>query len=473
MSNYELNGLTLEERLLVYSWFYKLGNPLLSDQKFNYEYSKLKKDNPDSPLVQRTWSEILEPTELLIKCNLKSLSDSIMEKNKLENEFDGSIYFMPEHNMTFRNNHLQEVRDYFLQFIPKSIDTVESEQQSDEWIAQIKGDDPYIELALSLKIDGWYGDAYYYEGNYIGAFTRGRNDGESRDISKALSYVMPMRINTTEKYVAIALEAAMNKSSLEILRRMDKSREWKSHRNSMSTLLLNTLTKDFYQHIIPYGHGIKGIQFESAKAMYDFFADNGITPTPNVVLQIKETQELLNFIQTLGQMSVDIPSDGIVVRVNNTEQYNTFDTIGKYDEAIRAYRLFEWQSDIYISMVTGITHSYSAKNISLGLQVLPTKVSNGSEVSNLDADNLNRILESGVKVGSLVAFHIRSDACVDWLDFSTRYIDKCAEHNLQMDARFIKAMEKFKHSLSEKLNIDVNQAISHINSTNLLEMRED
>ena len=91
---------------------------------------------------------------------------------------------------------------------------------------------------------------------------------------------------------------------------------------------------------------------------------------------------------------------------------------------MRAFRLFNWQSNIYCSIILGVEPSYNTKRISLGLKIQPTKVSNGSTVSTLDADNLSRIQSAGVSIGSVVAFHMRSDSCVDWLDMESMLINK-------------------------------------------------
>lgn len=463
-----IEHLGLEEQLIVCSWFYKLGNPLISDQKFNNLFSRLKEQNPNSFLVLKTWSELEEPTELLQSSNYYILSENLKKQNQLNsNTVNDSVYFLPIENMKLRTKHLKETKEYFNQFIPKSIDSIESETASEEWLKELLGKDESIELSFSLKIDGWYSDVLYYKGYYIGAFTRGRADGDQRDISIAMSYVMPMKIDTDELYVAIAVEAAMNKSSLEILKKKDPSRNWKSPRNSMSTLLMNSLTEDYYRFIIPYGHGVKGIFFDTAEEMYSFMQQQGITSTHNVTITVSKTSEIINLIQYIGSMALDIPSDGIVARVNQTSQYMSYDTIGKYDTAIRAYRLFEWQSDIFISVVTGIGTSDNAKYTSLNLQIMPVTISNNQTITKLDADNLDRILRSEIKVGDLVAFHLRSHAYVDWLDYSTRYIKKCAEYQIPMDVKFVKAIEKFKHSLAETMDFDVEGAIEYINQNRL------
>lgn len=436
----------LEEQLKVFNWFYKLGEPLVSDMKYNQLFQELKRMNPESDVVKKTWSELGKPILELTKLGLLAKADAI---EKTLESTSQSRFFLPEINMRYRELYYQETIDYFDQFIPKSIETIESVPDSSDWFNSLKGNKDVVILNFSKKADGFNISLYHYKGYYIGARTRGRS-GTAEDVSLAMSRVVPMKIDVTETYARIKVEAVMDKSNLEVLRKLDPSREWKSPRNSIRTLLMNDIGEDFNRYIIPLAFKIDGKRFDSLENELLWFESQGFKVVENHTEEITSNSELLNIVKEFGAIENIYATDGCVVTVNKRDEYEQFDTQGKYDYAMRAYRLFNWQSDIYCSIILGIEPSYNSKRISLGLNIMPTKVAGGSTQTILDADNLSRIQFAQVNKGSIVAFHMRSGAIADWLDADTRIINACIKTKQPLPERLVQPVAELEERMREQ-----------------------
>lgn len=447
-------NLTLEEKLKVCNWFYKLGRPIISDIKYNQMFEELKRVNPNSEVVTKTWSELGKPTEELIKANALTDADKIEEELKSTSE---SGFFLPPTNMEYREKYYQETLDYFEQFIPKSIETIEDVNTSSSWLYTVKDNEEWVDINFSIKADGFNISLFYYRGYYIGARTRGRA-GSAEDVSIAMSKVVPMFIDVPETYIRIKSEAVMEKESLLILREKDKTREWKSTRSSIRTLLMNDIGEEYNKYIIPLAFKMEGRRFQSMKKEYLFLEMMGFKVVENRTERIRTNEELLNVVKEFSSMDLIYNNDGCVTTVDDYEVYNKFETSGKYDFAMRAYRLFNWQSSIYCSLILGVEPSYNTKRISLQAKIYPTKVSNGSTVSSLDVDNLARLQTAKVKLGSVVAFHVRSDAYPDWLDMDSMIINSrlskgetLPEHLIQPVAELeSRIMEQFGDKIKER-----------------------
>lgn len=414
-----MNTLTLEEKLKVCNWFYNLGKPLISDMQYNRMFEELKRTNPNSEVVIKTWSELGKPVAELTKIN------ALEEADKIEGELkstSSSTYFLPETNMEYRDKHYAETLEYFEQFIPKSIETIESVQDSSIWLTTLMQQETKVRMNFSIKADGFNISLFYYKGHYVGARTRGRS-GTAEEVTIAMSKVVPLHIPVNETYVRIKVEAVMDKDSLEILREMDPTREWKSPRNSIRTLLMSNIGEEFNKFIIPLAFKMEGKHFTNLTEELKFLELHGFKVVNNEVRDIQSNEELVNAVKEFSNMDLIYANDGCIVTIDDSSLYNQFDTSGKYDYAMRAYRLFNWQSNIYCSLMLGVEPSYNTKRISLGLNIFPTKVSNGSTIGTLDADNLSRLQTAKMSVGSVVAFHMRSDSCVDWLDMDSMIIN--------------------------------------------------
>ena len=286
-------------------------------------FEQLKRENPLSEVITKTWSELGKPVKELTMLKVLAQADKIEEEL---HSSSSSAFFLPAQNMEYRNAHYRETLDYFEQFIPKSIETIESVQDSREWFYTVAPRNiGSIKLNFSIKADGFNISLFYYKGYFIGARTRGRS-GTAEDVTIAMSKVVPLRIQLTETFIRIKVEAVMAKDSLEILRKMDPTREWESPRNSIRTLLINDIGEEFNKFIIPLAFKVEGKHFDTLEEEFRYLGLNGFKVTDNETIEIKSNDELLNAVKRFGDMELIYSNDGCVVTIDETTQYNEHDT---------------------------------------------------------------------------------------------------------------------------------------------------
>lgn len=442
-------NVTLEESLRIFNYFYKLGAPLISDRKYNELFSQLRIENPNSDLITKTWSETPRPTELLRRTGFLAKVEEI--ERKLQ-DTTNSTFFLPEANMKLRDQYLRECIEHFESYIPKSIDSIENIPASDNWLATVKGNKPTVMLHFSIKADGFNIMLYYVYGHFIYARTRGRS-GDADDVTIAMSKVVKLKIPTEEKFLRITSEAVMDKDSLEELRRLDPTRDWKSSRSSVRTLLMNSIGEDFNRRIVPLAFKVQGLEFPSKTEEYDWLESAGFRVPYNDTREITDNIELLDAVREFSEYNSYYGNDGCVVTIDDTDLYHQFDTSGKYDFGQRAYRMFKWQSNLYISIVKDFPFDYNSKQLSLKISIIPTKVTNGSVQTTMDVDNLSRIEAANLQVGSFAVFWMKSDSCPEWLQYETLALNNAIRDKKPIPAALAHPLLKLQKALSERREV--------------------
>lgn len=438
----------LEEQLIIANWFYSLGQPPISDKKYDELYRMLKEQKPDSELILKTWSEFPKPVEVLKKYNLletsQKMEDELSEKQGVEETF-----FLPKKNMELRYKYYNDTIEYFNQFIPKSIETIDDMSDSISWYNTLADKDGKVTLNLSLKGDGFNISLFYYEGYYIGARTRGRS-GTSEDVSIAMSRVVPMQIPVNVTYARIKCEAVVDKSKVAELRAQDPTK-WKSARSSVKTLLMNTAGEEYNKLLMPLAFKLEGMVFDTMEEEFNFMSHCGFLVIENETFVFNSHEDFINAIKSFADIECIYATDGVVVTVNDSEQYKSLGVSGKYDGGIKAYRLFNWKSNIYCSIMMGIEESYSTKNISLKAKIIPTTVTNGSTQVHLDVDNPSRLQNAKVTRGSIMAFIMQSDSCIVWLDDVSFIINNALRQKVKLPQHLVQPVAELEHRLKTML----------------------
>lgn len=415
---------SLEKQLLVANWFYYLGEPVLSDKKYNEYYEQLKSEIPTSIIVTKTWSELEEPVELLKEYNMFERSEEIKERIMSSGKQD--LSFMPKENLRLRSEHYEKVKEHFMSETLKSIDTISSLSDSDRWLSELGRVNSFpIDFNFSDKGDGFNIPNYYVNGYYVGSHTRGRG-GNRDDVTIAMSKVLPLKIETDVEYLIVITEATCPFDNLEKARKIVYPKELKTARSAVKSLLTPNSGDEMHKLLLPLVINVKGIDFPTRDRMFHWAEINGFTAINNETAQISDTEELVNFIKRLSLIESTYETDGIVVAVNNNEMYHKYNTSGKYDDAIRAYRMFEWSASIYCSQVWDIEPSYNSQNISLTLKIMPTRVASGVDVSSLAVTNPRRLINAGIRQHSLVVFQHKHGSFPELLDFDTVMLNESA-----------------------------------------------
>lgn len=447
----------LEEQLHVANWFYYLGEPVLSDKKYNEYFQMLRKENPDSPIVTKTWSEFDEPTDLLKKYNMLELSEEI--KTRFKNQGKQDLTFLPKTNLELRNKYYSEAKEYFKSETLKSIDTISSLEDSDYWLKTLQEQlTPPLKFNISYKADGFNIPNYYVNGYYIGSHTRGRT-GNFDDVTIAMSKVLPLKIDTDAKFLVVITEATCPHANLVIARELEPSKDLKSARSAVKTLLTTNSGDKLHKLLLPLVLNIRGMDFESKTHMLTWAELNGFTAVDNESVEVEDTGELMNIIKRMSLTETVYATDGTVVALDSVSDYYRFDTTGKYDTAIKAYRLLDWSATIYCSYVEDIVHLYSAHHITLQIQILPTRTAMGYDIGSLNCNNPRRVINTNLKQGSLVVFQHKHGSYPELLDLDTVLLNESANGFAKTPAHLIQPLLELHHRIKNATEKQENDSI--------------
>jgi DNA ligase (NAD+) len=147
------------------------------------------------------------------------------------------------------------------------------------------------------KLDGCAVDALYYRGHFIRGLTRG--DGiKGQDITKKLAYLVPLDIGECEGYVQVTGEVATTKSV--------------SNQRNFASGALNpagTNMVDFTNRIEEGGLVFVAYTIETDEKQFKTYHDS------------MDALRAMGFLTVTDENLPQIPTDGIVYRINDMEAY--------------------------------------------------------------------------------------------------------------------------------------------------------
>lgn len=279
-----------------------------------------------------------------------------------------------------RKYHREDLyRDIKIQYGSESIASIRSMEEVERRFSNLNK-----RSRLSLKCDGWNTQTNYYNKHVISSNTRGRATN-SVD-ANALIDIVPKTISL-DKRVKIIGEALIPNDKWQAY----KARTGNSgQRHSVSTILANNDSE--YLDLIAFNIVSTDVQVPEDK--YQALQAWGFK-TP-MFMWVNNYQELLTAIKMLGKFKekVNYETDGLVLENEDVQV---------------ALRVGAWQEEDILSYVTGYTQSHTPYGFSMTLNVYPITVG-GKKISNPNITNINIIQKNELKVGSPVAFVIRSGA---------------------------------------------------------------
>lgn len=270
-------------------------------------------------------------------------------------------------------------RDIKIQYGSESIASIRTmEEVSDKFSSLNK------RSRLSMKCDGWNTQTNYYNKHVISSNTRGRATNSLE--AGALLDIVPKTI-PLDKRVKVIGEALIPNSKWEAY----KARTGNSgQRHSVSTVLANNDSEAL--ELIAFN--IVSTDVEVPDDKYQALQSWGFK-TP-MFIWVNNYTELLAGIKMLGKFKdkVDYETDGLVLENEDVQI---------------ALRVGAWQEEDILTYVTGYTQNHTPYGFSMTLNVYPVVVE-GKKISNPNITNINIIQKNDLRVGSPIAFVIRSGA---------------------------------------------------------------
>lgn len=303
---------------------------------------------------------------------------------------------------------------------PKSITPVEHVKEAYEWFQAMKGK----ELCISLKIDGINIRAFYANGHFIYACTRGRA-GDVKDYTLILSKKLPWYLkDENEKPVTgiVRGECYVDKDALEYLR-ATYSADYVVPRTAATTMLCTPHMEQDYKHLkLTAFNALSGGLLSDR---IDLLNASNFDTVPYILTQWEGgtyeefyawVMDLIEDMWKLGEMS-GIKTDGIVVEVNDSNEYEKLISDGMYNNGNIALKIGRWQPGLYQGVLEEIlverkpaSYQYSVRG-----RIKPVKVDSGITIQHVNLFNLGLVSEYGLKEGDTLNFIFKNDNAVQWV----------------------------------------------------------
>ena len=414
-----LGSLNNKEKYTLARYLYKYGMSPLTD----VEYDKLEKNLKNEMTQSASYTDFFSgdfeenPFETSYDDDTKRPTDLI--ERALSEEEQAQLAGMEG------SGKAVEVLDAY---VSKSMQSYRTLRECFDWINKYHD----AEFCISPKIDGINSTTSYVNGTFDTARTRGRGKN-AIDISTKLKQCMPERIDIDKQFI-VAAEIVVTRdhleqynamvdpdvktfvtcrgSALSILRRTDIPEECTEFikpfvfRTNMGNTLAEGLT-------LAKNLGFNTVPFEVYTFKYTSYEEYEKELT-KLIWKYKEIMEELN-----------IPTDGLVLQINNNSYFSDTVTHTAYDAGNLAVKALAWEPGIYTSRVKDIimaadtTVQYNCKAI-----VEPTYTEEGKCMQFVNLYNINTMIVNDIHPGDLIQFEYVNETTINFKKKVITY-DEC------------------------------------------------
>lgn len=370
-------------------YFYRVGEPILSDEKYE-EYTSVLKEAGIPTLTEyfnRTYDEDPIPTELLKRLGIVPI--------EIETTQTDSKYF--------------EVLDEDKSLGCKAVTTY-----GDAWEFFQHFRNLHKDLIVSLKLDGINTKNLYSEGELKLSLSRGRSS-ESFNFTKQTKLVLPKQIPLRNRDLKIVGESWVSFEGLTELRKID-SGKYKTCKSAAISMLRVRHPLELYKFLNTTIFFVDGIA-DTISESFEILEQSGFSVVPHILIRWEEIPETLSDFKEWSKskifdemwcMGEGIPSDGIVVEVNDLTFNRTVEN--QYADTQLALKFEQWSFNVYAGIVKNVLWRQNRVHASLRVEIEPVETVDGCTAQFINVFNPAILINNEIKVGSIVYFERNSGA---------------------------------------------------------------
>lgn len=296
------------------------------------------------------------------------------------------------------------------------------------------GDPDQIEIEGSRKDDGYSTRVNYSYGVYQGASTRGRNT-VGKDISSQMGLLFPRKIKEIEQFSDLDFrpELLLPFSKLDILRETHPETTFVNARNSVAYLLkdgipdneVKYLYPDIFNIVVPKDEVDLAPWTSKRTDKLDFAKDLSLHTVPYVKFKfgdrLSDDLTIEEYAQVIVAYIADhykdcgLQSDGVVLNVNNEEQYDSLGYQGKFNNGMVALKIGAWLAKGYTARIKRVYLSYGSKYATIMADIEPVTVAEGSTIRHLELKTIPIMQAVKAYPGNVVKFKYSSGMIPDIL----------------------------------------------------------
>lgn len=399
-----LENCTDKEKYLICRYLHKYAMSPMTDKEFDELEEKLKDSSFDQTdyfsdnVFDVSYDDDSKPIELLNKV----LSDD--EKHTLE--------IMENSGKSITNIDA---------YVSKSMKSYRTLRECYDWINQFKG----VEFCISPKIDG-INTTSLYDSN--GIFQHSRTRGRSRsaiDISNKIINVIPQNINPVgNKDFVVAGEAVVSTKDLETYNGMVNKPDgvFVTCRGVALSILRRTdipkECNDFVKIFVFRSNWGNTLSEGLDKAQsLGFNVVPHETYTFNYNTYEEYEQELTSLIWKYRTLmdNMNIPTDGIVLQINDNSYFSGTVTNTAYDGGNLAVKAVAWEPGIYTARVKDIIMDCEGNvQYNCKVQIEPTYTDEGKCMQFVNLYNINTLISNDIHEGDLIRFEYVNETTINF-----------------------------------------------------------
>lgn len=345
-----------------------MGAPLVTDTQYDMYFKLLRELKPDSQILTRNWET--EDNDL-------DTNDELLTRYRM---------------MSIRT--IQEMGDLYK-------------------FKEALGDKT-VDLFASSKMNGHAIRAVYRFGKLVGGSTRGRYK-KGREILRHLQAVLP---NYVEEWSEIRLMEVRGEMLVSFKEFEDIKHILKTPLSAVTSLIRDSVTDEELKHLSCVCYRLipsqdSNIEFQTLEEQFEMLDDNGFRVPHHrryEGISIEDFDEV--FEEILEDFSVmadkglfEYLTDGIVVAVNNCEQFNSMGVDGNNylgNFAIKMGR--HWECNIYSSNIIHIEFVPGKKYFTPKALIEPVTTATGAQVSTVPLYNVGVMETLGLIPGETIYF---------------------------------------------------------------------
>lgn len=386
-----LNAGRLGDIFILARYFYRIGKPIMEDRIYE-KYLAWVKNNPEGyeEFLNRTYDDDPIPFELLNELGVQA--------EELEIKVTG---------------RKKELIQYLNEEKSLSIDSVTDYQSAFTFFNSYRIQEK--DLMVSLKMDGVNAKTLYLDGKRELSLSRGRN-GNSFDFTETIDPVLPKTLNTEISELKVYTECYVDYEYLKELKRKYNADKYKMSKSAAISLLRVQHQHEDYKRLHAVVINVEGLGTKTLKETFDYMRNVGFEVPEHKLIRYQEIPEKFSdfccwlkkhVFDYMYERTIGIPSDGIVVEVNDLEYEGV--TSGMYNNRQLALKFEQWNFSYYEGVVEDIIWEQQRVFANCKLKIAPVNTKD-AEARIINAFNMGVIIEEGITIGSKIYFERNSDA---------------------------------------------------------------
>lgn len=389
------------EKFILARYFYRIGEPIMDDAEYEELCLRMKSCPEAAEYLARTYDDDDIPVELLARFGY----------TPAETSTESSLYTQMDEDKSF------------------SIMSAVCSDEAKHFFEEKK--QLGLDLMISLKMDGNNTKMGYENGKFKIALSRGRR-GNAFNLTKTVSKVMPESIPTTQSFMRVFGESYVEESALETLRRSFPDKEFKTSKSAAITLLRIEYPDWCYEYLKTRVFLAEGLG-QTLSEMYDILETEGVDTPPHFLIKASDI-DIDNFdewvyekiLDPMSEMGTGIPSDGVVVEVNDLMWQGTINN--QYVDRQLALKFGPWAFNIYKGEVEEIIFEQQRVFMSVRVRIKEMTTADGCTAKYVNVFGPNILISEKIKPGSTIYFE-RNSGAVNILVYGNRLRRWLAKHS--------------------------------------------